>query len=96
MKRDRIKLEIEVDLDPVPGAFHDRMDASERIYRMLNDSIGHYNPTVKAVQMRRASDPTWSDLPNDPHDEHRPTMRGDRLVCACGDDNCASLDGGRS
>lgn len=46
MARVRIKLEITVDLDPVPGAFHTEESARKIIAQILNDRIGHYNPLV--------------------------------------------------
>ncbi len=46
----RIKLEVYVDLDPFPGAFHTKEDARNRINAMLQDRIPHYNPTVNYPQ----------------------------------------------
>ena len=42
----RIKLEVVVDLDPVPGAFHTREDAANELQALLLNTIGHYNPVV--------------------------------------------------
>jgi hypothetical protein len=42
----RIMLEVEVNLDPVPGAFNQPEDFEQHIYRMLNDVFPWYMPTV--------------------------------------------------
>lgn len=42
----RIKLEVYVDLDRVPGAFHTPESARDSVSRILNDRIPHYNPGV--------------------------------------------------
>ena len=42
----RRKLEVWVDLDPMPGAFHSVDSARNIIGGILNESIGHYNPMV--------------------------------------------------
>lgn len=46
MERERIMLEVYVDLDPIPGAMHTAEDAEIRIQAMLTDRIPHYNPWV--------------------------------------------------
>jgi len=46
MNRDRIKIEIAVDLDAFPGAFHTRESAEEVVLSILLSRIGHYNPIV--------------------------------------------------
>ncbi len=45
-----VRLEVEVDLDPIPGAYHTKEDAQMRIQRQLNNSISHYNPKVKIIE----------------------------------------------
>jgi hypothetical protein len=42
----RVKLEVYVDLDPVPGAFHSVDSARNVVGDILQNSIPHYNPTV--------------------------------------------------
>lgn len=46
MQRERIMLEVMVDLDPTPGTFHTKESAEESVQAILLDSIGHYNPVV--------------------------------------------------
>lgn len=46
MERDRIKLEILVDLDPLPGAFHTPESAQRTVQAILLSRLGHYNPIV--------------------------------------------------
>lgn len=41
-----VTFEVTVDLDMVPGAFHTKEDARDRVEAMLKNNIGHYNPTV--------------------------------------------------
>jgi hypothetical protein len=42
----RITLVVTVDLDPVPGWGNDPEDYRALTQRLLDDSIGHYKPTV--------------------------------------------------
>lgn len=49
MDRKRIKILVEVDLDPVPGLFNKPEDWVKFIRRDLEDNTGHYNPTVKLL-----------------------------------------------
>ena len=42
----RIRLVVEVDLDPVPGWGNVPEDYRALTQRLLDQSIGHYNPTV--------------------------------------------------
>ena len=42
----RIKLFVTVDLDPMPGAFHDKEDAAAQIQAILDRAIPHYKPGV--------------------------------------------------
>jgi hypothetical protein len=46
MERTRIKLEVYLDLDPVPGAFHTKESAQHHVKTLLNGAIPHYNPRV--------------------------------------------------
>lgn len=52
----RITLEIDVDLDPMPGAFHHADDAARRIYGLLHMRIPHYNPEVRIKEARPTAD----------------------------------------
>lgn len=49
MERIRIKLEVEVDLDPLPGTFHTAESAREVVFSYLTYVIPHYHPEVKIV-----------------------------------------------
>jgi len=42
----RITLEVEVDLDAVPGAFHTPESAAHFVEIVLQTHLGHYNPKV--------------------------------------------------
>jgi hypothetical protein len=42
----RIRLVVEVNLDPVPGWGNDPEDYRALTQRLLDDAIGHYKPTV--------------------------------------------------
>jgi hypothetical protein len=46
----RIKIEVEVNTDPVPGWGYDPQDYVELIRRQLDNTIPHYNPTVRLVE----------------------------------------------
>lgn len=46
MERTRIKLEVYVDLDPIPGAFHSVDSARNSVGALLYNAIPHYNPVV--------------------------------------------------
>lgn len=46
MERKRVVLEVDVELDPVPGAFHTAESAQENVQAMLNSMIPHYHPIV--------------------------------------------------
>lgn len=43
----RIKIEVEVDTDQVPGWGYDPQDFVNLITRQLQETIPHYNPAVK-------------------------------------------------
>lgn len=47
MQRTRITLEVDVDLDPVPGNFHTPEQAERAIFGLLHMRIPHYDPTVR-------------------------------------------------
>lgn len=49
MERKRIKLEVYVDLDPVPGTFHSKESARNVVANILNERIPHYNPMVSTT-----------------------------------------------
>jgi hypothetical protein len=44
--RKRVALVVWVDLDPVPGAFHEPVNARNHVQALLNLSVPHYNPRV--------------------------------------------------
>ena len=46
LSRRRVRLVVEVDLDPVPGWGNVAEDFRDGIQRHLDDSIPHYNPAV--------------------------------------------------
>lgn len=46
MDRKRIKLEVLIDLDPIPGTFHTEESARKQVEAILLSSVGHYNPIV--------------------------------------------------
>lgn len=43
---ERVVLEVHVNLDSVPGAFHTKEDAGAQVQRILDRSIAHYIPRV--------------------------------------------------
>lgn len=56
MQRERIKLDVHVDLDPVPGTFHTKGSARDAIARILQDHIPHYSPTVSITNYQETYD----------------------------------------
>lgn len=46
MVRNRIKILVEVNTDPIPGWGHDPNDYVEHIQNILNSTIPHYEPDV--------------------------------------------------
>jgi hypothetical protein len=46
MKRKRVVLTVQFDLDPIPGANHESSDAVRWLQRLLDNSIPHYKPEV--------------------------------------------------
>jgi hypothetical protein len=49
MNKTRIKIEVEVNLDPIPGWGHRPSDYVEHIQRLLDQTIPHYDPQVMYV-----------------------------------------------
>jgi hypothetical protein len=49
MDRTKVKLTIEVELDPIPGVFSTPESAEETLQDILENCIPHYNPTVTLV-----------------------------------------------
>lgn len=49
MERTRVRLDVWVDLDPVPGAFHSKESAQNHVRSILNDRISHYHPMVSTT-----------------------------------------------
>lgn len=47
--RQRVKLEVYVDLDPIPGAFHSKESARNFVDGILKANIPHYNPMVSTT-----------------------------------------------
>ncbi len=64
MQRTRITLEVDVDLDPVPGNFHTPEQAERAIFGLLHMRIPHYDPTVK-IQDRPAVEESPAFLDQD-------------------------------
>lgn len=50
MERTRIKLEVYVDLDLVPGTFYTKESAQNVVRNILNGAIPHYNPVVSIAK----------------------------------------------
>ena len=50
MKGRRITLTVEVNLDPVPGAFHTAEDMTERLQAMLTHAFPWYDPKVTLTE----------------------------------------------
>lgn len=46
MPRERVLLEVLVDLDPVPGTFHTPESARDAVQAILLNSVPHYTPVV--------------------------------------------------
>lgn len=46
MERQRALFVLMVELDPVPGTFHNLQSAKESIEQILMDRIPHYKPTI--------------------------------------------------
>lgn len=51
MARRRVQILVEMDLDPVPGAYHEPEDALERVLRHLKRITPHYHPTATFVEV---------------------------------------------
>jgi hypothetical protein len=54
MKRERVTIIVEVNLDPIPGACDNVQDFVTMIQRDLNSRVPHYNPTVRAAKEESA------------------------------------------
>lgn len=50
MTPQRITLSVRVNLDPVPGTFHDAADVERTLQRMLDSAIPHYDPKVTLIE----------------------------------------------
>lgn len=50
MKRNRVRMMVEVDLDPIPGAFNTEEDHRDRLLADLKYKFPHYNPAVEIVE----------------------------------------------
>ncbi len=50
MDRTRIKLTVEIDLDPVYGAMHTAEDAETYVQIFLENTFSSYNPKVTLVK----------------------------------------------
>jgi hypothetical protein len=48
----RVILEVSVNLDPVPGAFHTAASAASSVHLILHDRIGQYHPTVTIKEVQ--------------------------------------------
>lgn len=59
MTRQRIKLEVYVDLDPVPGTFHTKESAQNVVRSILAEMIGHYNPIVSIDEKSYVLKSSW-------------------------------------
>jgi hypothetical protein len=46
IKRERVMLNVMINLDPVPGTMHTAESAQESIQAILLSSVGHYDPVV--------------------------------------------------
>jgi len=53
LRRDKVVLEVTVDLDAMPGAMHFGEYTADYVQRMLQEFIPHYNPAVKIIRNDR-------------------------------------------
>lgn len=51
MKKERIRIFVEVNLDPIPGWGHEPKDFVEHIQFTLNNAYSHYEPKVSFDQL---------------------------------------------
>jgi hypothetical protein len=49
MERERVLLEVWVDLDPIPGTFHTKESARNVVANILETQIHHYQPLVSTT-----------------------------------------------
>lgn len=61
--RQRVKLEVYVDLDPVPGAFDSPESSRQYVHLLLQGAIPHYHPVVLVAEEGGSETPrtenTW-------------------------------------
>lgn len=57
MPRTRVRLDVYVDLDPVPGAFHSMDSARNCVGAILRNGIPQYNPLVSVGEVTSEPDP---------------------------------------
>jgi len=60
-QRERITLEVEIDLDPMPGNMHTPESAERAIYGLLHMRAGHYNPEVRVARREPQEDLSFLD-----------------------------------
>lgn len=51
MQRKRVRILVEMDLDPVPGAYNTPEDCAERVQAHLKRITPHYHPTATFVEV---------------------------------------------
>lgn len=51
MERERVTIVVSVNTDPVPGWGNDPNDYVKHIQRLLDETIPHYNPTVRLSEV---------------------------------------------
>lgn len=61
LKRERIKLVVFVDLDPIPGAFYDKQNARKHVEAILRNCINHYNPKAFVLEYPELIEPSPED-----------------------------------
>lgn len=66
MPRTRVKLEVYVDLDPIPGTFHSVDSARNNVAGILSHQISHYNPTVSVGRDFKAIKDAAEDVRKNP------------------------------
>jgi hypothetical protein len=55
VKRRRVSIAVDIDLDPVPGFGHEPESMADGIRRIVNAALGHYNPEVTVIDRGGAS-----------------------------------------
>lgn len=61
MKRTRVRLDVWIDLDPIPGAFHTKENAAHHVRNMLTNAVSHYHPLVSITNDARTVDRSWPE-----------------------------------